>query len=194
MTTEVSEYPVKLEIDYPTELSRGLIFVKSWLLAIPHYFALVVLGIVALFVLIASWFAVLFTGVWPRGMFDYVVGVIRWSARVGAYIFLLTDAYPPFSLDDDPNYPVRVQIDYPEEIPRWAPVVNWLLIIPYAFLGVLILYAAGVAVLIAWFAILFTGKLPRGLFDFISVALRWNLRATGYRYWMTATYPPFVFE
>ncbi len=62
---------------------------------------------------IISWFAVIITGAYPEGMFNYMVGVLRWTARVQAYVFLMTDVYPPFSLEDDPNYPVRVEVDYP---------------------------------------------------------------------------------
>ena len=97
----VDEQSVHLEIDYPDverDLSRGLPLVK-WLLAIPHYIVLVVLGIIAVFAIVIAWFAILFTGRYPRALFDYVVGVGRWGLRVQAYAFLLvTDRYPPFSL------------------------------------------------------------------------------------------------
>ena len=91
---------VRLDVPYPdaTGLNRGLPLVK-WLLAIPHYIVLAVLWLVALFAVIAAWFAVLFTGRFPRGIFDYLVGVGRWTNRVIAYAFILvTDAYPPFQL------------------------------------------------------------------------------------------------
>jgi hypothetical protein len=97
----VDEQSVHLEFDYPDvpqDLNRGLPLVK-WLLAIPHYIVLVVLGIIAVFAIVIAWFAILFTGRYPRALFDYVVGVGRWGLRVQAYAFLLvTDRYPPFSL------------------------------------------------------------------------------------------------
>jgi hypothetical protein len=97
----VEEQAVHLEIDYPDaerELMRGMPLVK-WFLAIPHYFVLFFLGIGAFFAVIVAWFAIVFTGRYPRGLFDYVVGVGRWSLRVHAYAFLLvTDRYPPFQL------------------------------------------------------------------------------------------------
>lgn len=96
----VDEQAVHLEIDYPDarELNRWLPLVK-WLLAVPHYLALAILNTVALLAIIAAWFAILLIGRYPQGLFDYVVGVWRWSLRVGAYAFLLvTDRYPPFSL------------------------------------------------------------------------------------------------
>src|SRR5689334_6510287 len=90
-------YPVRLEISYPQELNRWLPLVK-WLLAIPHFVVLFFVGFGAFFVAIWAFFAVLFTGRYPRGAFDYLVGTYRWGSRVLAYVHLLTDAYPPFSL------------------------------------------------------------------------------------------------
>jgi hypothetical protein len=90
--------PARLSVESAAKLSRGLIFVK-WLLAIPHYIVLFVLYIAVYVVVIIAFFVVIFTGSWPAGMRDFVVGVMRWSARVNAYILLMTDQYPPFSLD-----------------------------------------------------------------------------------------------
>jgi hypothetical protein len=185
------DYPVRLEVDYPDSLSRLLIFVK-WLLAIPHFIALIFLAIGAYIVLLISWFAVLITGSYPEGMFNYMVGVIRWSTRVQAYVFLMTDVYPPFSLDDDPAYPVRVQIDYPPKVDRWRPLIAWLLAIPYLICASFLIFAAEIGVFIAWFAILITGRFPEGIFSFITVSFRWALRGYAYAYWMEEPYPPFV--
>ncbi len=184
-------YPARLEIDQPQRLSRLLIFVK-WLLAIPHFIALFFLGIGAYVVLILSAFAVLITGNYPEGMFNFMVGVLRWGLRVGAYLCYMTDAYPPFSLEDDPNYPVRVLVDFPTHVARWRPFVNWLLVIPIAIGAAIIGLGAYVCVFIAWFAILVTGGYPEGLFNFVTVALRWGLRTNVFHYFMTEDYPPFV--
>ncbi len=91
--------PARLSIARPERLSRGLIFVK-WLLIIPHFFALFFLGLGAFFVGIAGFFAVLFTGRWPEGMRSYLIGTMRWSLRASAYLYLMTDRYPPFSLQE----------------------------------------------------------------------------------------------
>lgn len=91
--------PARLSVAYPDRLSRGLIFVK-WLLVIPHFIALFFVGIGAFFVMIAGFFAVLFTGRWPEGMRTFVVGTMRWSMRATAYFYLMTDVYPPFSLHE----------------------------------------------------------------------------------------------
>jgi hypothetical protein len=185
------QYPVRFDVEYPDGLSRLLIFVK-WLLAIPHYIALIFLAIGAYVVLIISWFAVIITGQYPAGMFNYMAGVIRWNARVQAYVFLMTDKYPPFSLADDPSYPVHVEIDYPPKIARWRPLLAWLLAIPALIGAWLILIAAEVCVFIAWFAILITGRFPQGMFNVVLIGFRWALRSATYAYWMTEPYPPFV--
>jgi Domain of unknown function (DUF4389) len=191
MTTPNPAYPVRLDVDYPDRLSRLLIFVK-WLLAVPHYIALFFLAIGAYVVIVISWFAVIITGRYPQGMFDYIVGFLRWGVRVSAYVFLMTDKYPPFSLADDPSYPVRLEIDYPERIARWRPLIHWLLVIPAAIAASLILLLAYICVFIAWFAILITGRFPQGMFDVVEIAFRWLMRVDAFQYWMTEPYPPFV--
>ena len=113
----------------------------KWLLLIPHVIALFFVGIGAVLVAIFGFFAVLFTGRWPLGAFEYMVGTFRWGYRVSAYFHLMTDAYPPFSLDDDPSYPVRLTVPYPEHVDRWRPLVQWLLAIPYLWIAG-ILYCA----------------------------------------------------
>jgi hypothetical protein len=180
-----------VEIDYPPTLSRLLIFVK-WLLAIPHWIVLFVLGIGAYVVWIISFFAVLFTGRYPEGMFNFMVGVMRWGVRAGAYVLLLTDKYPPFSLADDPSYPVRLEVDYPPKIARWRPLVHWLLGYPVGIALYLFFLVGFIGVFIGWFAILITGRFPQTLFNWVVVMLRWTIRSSVYNYWMTERYPPFV--
>jgi hypothetical protein len=92
--------PAWLDIDYPQELNRWLVLVKWWLLAIPHYIVLTVLGIGAFVVAVVAFFAVLFTGKYPEGLRSFLIGVSRWSWRVSAYAGLLRDEYPPFSLEN----------------------------------------------------------------------------------------------
>jgi hypothetical protein len=184
-------YPAALEIGYPAELSRWLIFVK-WILSIPHWIVLSFLFLGAFFVGLYAFFAVLFTGRWPRGAFDYLVGTYRWLVRVMAYSQLMVDPYPPFSLADDPGYPVRVQIEYPERMDRWRPLVQWLLAFPYLLIAGALYWLLGILTIIAFFTILFTRQIPRGLFELMVPAMRWNLRGAAYAYFMTSRYPPFV--
>ena len=185
------DYPAGFEISYPAELNRWLPLVK-WLLVIPHFFALFFVGIGAFFVAVFGFFAVLFTGRWPRGAFDYLVGFFRWAYRVAAYFHLMTDAYPPFSLADDPDYPVRLNIDYPEHVDNWRPLVQWLLAIPYLLVASVLYWLTGILSFVAFFTILFTKKIPRELFELMVPGLRWNLRGNAYAYFMTTRYPPFV--
>lgn len=183
-----ADYPVRLDIEYPDRLSRLLIFVK-WILVIPHYIVLFVLAIAAWFATVISWFAVLVTGRYPQGLFDFIVGLHRWGLRVTAYLLLQTDRYPPFSLDDDPSYPVHLTVEYPQRIARWRPLVSWLLVIPVAIASVLMVYVAYVVVFLAWFAILITGRFPQGMFRLVLTALRWQTNVNLYGYWMTDRYP-----
>jgi hypothetical protein len=184
-------YPVAIEVSYTPELNRWLPLVK-WLLAIPHFIALFFVGIGAFFVLIYAFFAVLVTGRWPRGAFDYVVGTMRWSYRVMAYYHLMVDPYPPFSLADDPNYPVRLDVEYPEHIANWRPLVQWLLAIPYLIVGYVLYFLTGVLAFFAFFCILFTKSIPRGLFDLMVPGIRYYVRGGAYAYFMTERYPPFI--
>ncbi len=186
------DYPARLEIDRQERYSRLLPFVK-WLLAFPHYIVLFFLYIGAFFAGIGAFFAVLFTGKYPPGIFNLIEGTLRWSYRVNAYALLLTDAYPPFSLAEEPDYGVRMEIRRPERIANWRPLVQWLLVIPYYLLAqILATIWIYLIVVISFFAILFTGKYPQALFEFALVAQRWNLRAGAYAFFMTDRYPPFA--
>jgi hypothetical protein len=183
------DHPARLEIGYPAELNRWLPLVK-WLLAFPHYVALCFVAFGAFFVAVFGFFAVLFTGRWPRGAFDYLVGTARWAYRVAAYVHLMTDAYPPFSLADDPAYPVRLNVDYPEHVANWRPLVQWLLAIPYLIVASALYWLTGILTIIAFFTVLFTKQIPRGLFELMMPGLRWNLRGNAYAYFLSDRYPP----
>jgi hypothetical protein len=186
-------FPVQLDVGYQEEYSRWMPLVK-WLLAIPHWFALVFLAIGAFLAVIGAFFAVLFTGRYPEGIFKFVVGVVRWTMRVMAYTLLLVDPYPPFSLDDDPNYPVRFNVDYPPDgkIARWRVFFAWVPVIPQLFIGALAVWASYVLEIVVFFSILFTKQVPRGIFDFMVNAQRYYMRANAYAYWLTERYPGFA--
>jgi hypothetical protein len=185
------DYEARMEFDYPEELNRWLPLVK-WLLVIPHFFVLFFVGIAAFFVAIFGFFAVLITGRWPRGAFDFIVGTFRWAYRVVAYFHLMTDRYPPFSLADDPDYPIRLTVEYPEQMARWRPLVQWILSIPYLIVAGVFYWLTGVLTFIAFFTILFTKQIPRGLYELMIPGFRWNVRGSAYGYFLTDRYPPWV--
>lgn len=193
-------YPVRVRGDLDPALSRWMWLVK-WILAIPHYIVLILLYIAYLVVTIVAFFAILFTGGYPRALFDFNVGVMRWSWRVRFYALsvLGTDRYPPFSLAPDPNYPADLEVDYPEQLNRWLVLIKWwLLAIPHYL--ILMAFLGGgryqwsllpILVIVAAVGLLFTGQYPRGLFDFIMGVNRWSWRVRAYASLMTDAYPPF---
>jgi len=210
MTTRTKSYPASFEIDYPKKLDRFTTFVRSiW--AIPALIVLSLLtatggetitseagkymaenggGIVGgLFA--ATALMIVFRQRYPRWWFDFALELNRFSARVGAYLFLLTDQYP--STVDKQS--VHLEIAYPDvkqDLNRWLPLVKWLLAIPHYFILVALMLAAVVASIIAWFAVLFTGRYPKSLFDFVVGVGRWNLRVYAYAFLLiTDEYPPF---
>ena len=189
-------YPIDLQVDYPEEGIARWRPLIHWLLVIPHYIALLFVGIAAYVVIAISWFAVLITGKYPEGMFNFVSGVFKWSNRVLAYQYWMTEDYPPFTLDDSPEYPARTRYDYPPDgkIARWRPLVHWLLALPHIFVIYFLFIAESIVLFIAFFAILFTRKWPRSMFDFTVGIVRWRTRAVGYYLWMTEEYPPFSLD
>ena len=211
---EHSAYPVRIEGELEPDLSRWLWVVK-WLLAIPHYIVLAFLWLTLLVLSVVAFFAILVTGRYPRGIFDFNVGVLRWTWRVAFYSYgaLGTDRYPPFTLDDVADYPARLDVAYPESLSRGIVLVKWwLLAIPhYIVVGIFLgggSYAAarvddwfwsvgfqtgliGILVLFAGFALVFMGSYPRGIFDLVLGLDRWVARVAAYVLLMRDEYPPF---
>ena len=133
MGEPIKTYPINIRGELTIPPERGWWLIK-WLLAIPHWFLLIFLGIAFIVVAIIAFFAILFTGKYPKGLFDFNVGVLRWGWRVAFYSYgaLATDKYPPFSLEPDPNYPADLEIAYPEKLSRGLVLVKWwLLAIPH---------------------------------------------------------------
>jgi Domain of unknown function (DUF4389) len=204
---ERAPYPARLEGQLDPEVSRWLWLVK-WLLIIPHVIVLVFLWIAFIVLTIVAGFAILFTERYPRGIFDFNLGVLRWAWRVSFYSYaaLGTDRYPPFTLGEVPDYPATLDVPYPERLNRWLVLVKWwLLVFPhYLLVGVFVgadppgapeyYYwpgLIGLLVIFAGVALLFTTRYPRGIFDFVLGLDRWVLRVGAYAALMRDEYPPF---
>ncbi|MET9059411.1 DUF4389 domain-containing protein [Streptomyces antibioticus] len=195
--------PVRVTARLDAPLSRWLWLVK-WILVVPHVVVLFFLWIAFSLVGLIAFFAILLTARYPRPLFDFNLGVLRWSWRVSFYSYgaLATDRYPPFSLREEPDYPARLDVAYPERLSRGLVLVKWwLLAIPhYIVVGFFVggwhtgWWGGGlVAVLtvIAAVILLFTERYPRDLFDLIVGLNRWVLRLAAYTSLMTDVYPPF---
>ena len=192
-------YPVSVTGALEQPLSRWLFLVK-WLLLIPHFIVLAFLLVAAVVAVLIALFAITFTGRYPRGLFDFNLGVLRWGWRVGFYGYsaLASDRYPPFTLQDV-DYPARITVEYPERLHRGLVWVKWILAIPHIiivsiFQGHGNRYAGGlvgILALIAAIVNLFRGKYPTDLYNVILGLNRWTLRVYAYMALMTDDYPPF---
>jgi hypothetical protein len=203
-------YPVDVRAELDEPLSRWLWIVK-WFLAIPHAIILAFLWIGFWIATVVAFFAILFTGRYPRSLFDFNVGVLRWTWRVGFYGWaaLGTDRYPPFTLKPDTEYPADLEIPYPERLSRVKVLFKWwLLVLPHVAVlaafygwwnaawtwGSTTVQAPGLAailVLIAGVVLLFTGRYPRDVFDLVVGIARWSVRVAAYACLMRDEYPPF---
>jgi hypothetical protein len=150
------------------------------------------MGAVAGIMALISWFAIVFTGKQPKGLWDFTAMYLRWRAKASAYMALLRDEYPPFG---DGDYPVSFDAgQMPETRNRWSVGLRIFYIIPHVIVLFLVSVAWLVTVLIAWVAILFTGSYPEGLYKFGVGYLRWSLRVEGYALLMHDEYPPFSLD
>jgi len=217
VTENRKAYPVRVNASEDVSVSRWLWLVK-WLLLIPHFFVLFFLWVAFCVVTVIAFFAILITARYPRGLFDFNVGVLRWTWRVHYYGYwaLGTDRYPPFTLADVPDYPAHLDVDYPERLSRGLVLVKWwLLAIPHLLIVSLFVggglwagdqatsgngwhgaWGAGITLVslllcISAIALLFTGRYPRQLYDFIIGMDRWAIRVAAYTSLMTDRYPPF---
>lgn len=190
MSEQADFVRVRGEVDAP---SRWLWLVKWCLLAVPHYPILILLYLAYPFSTVAAGVAILCTGRYPRPLFEFNVGVLRWSWRVMNYRFPMnsTDKYPPFTLASTPGYPGDLVVDYPERLKNWAVLVKWLLAIPQVLLCWSMEAPLQVLCVIAALTLLFTGSVPQGAFDLLMGMVRWRYRVAVYVSLMRDEYPPF---
>ena len=210
IATQSESYAARLDIDYPEKLDRvttffrliwaiPIIFIASLLSAVASWSVITETGKtitrssggIAAGLFFATLLMILFRQRYPRWWFDFAREFTRFETRIGAYLGLLTDQYP--STVDEQS--VHLDIDYPDveaDLNRWLPLVKWFLAIPHVIVLIVLAVGAFFAVVIAWFAILFTGRYPRGLFDYVVGVTRWGLRVQAYAALLvTDRYPPF---
>jgi uncharacterized protein DUF4389 len=211
MAGETAIYPARLEVDYPDQLDRVTTFFRLiWIIPIAIILSLLTAsggtrvvtetgetirntgGGIEGGLALATALMIAFRQRYPRWWFDFARELTRFAARVSAYAALLTDRYPS-TVEEQA---VHLEIEYPDaerDLNRWLPFVKWLLAIPHYIALVVLAIAAVFAVIVAWFAILFTGRYPRGLFDFVVGVGRWGLRVQAYAFLLvTDRYPPFT--
>ena len=185
------EYPVQFEVDYPEDGRNRLTVAFRVILAIPAMVVLWALNAAAALLFLPPLLLILFRNKYPRWWFDWNLELLRLENRVAAYLLLLRDEYPSTDLEQA----IHLDIRYPDvaaELNRGLPLVKWLLAIPHYIVLAVLGIAVTVTVVVGWFIVLFTGQLPRWLFDFIVGVLRWSNRVTGYAYILvTDVYPPF---
>jgi hypothetical protein len=187
-------YPVVFEADYVHRRSRLSTFFRG-ILVIPQVLWAYLYGIVAYLAIICAWFAIVITGHYPAGLYRFVSHFVRWATRFTAYYFLLTDHYPSFGGEEDETYPIRVHFDGP--LPRYSRLKTFfrgLLQIPIAVVRYVLGLLISVGALAAWFVIVITGRLPRGLFDMMVLGQSYTARSDAYLTLLTETYPPFQDE
>jgi hypothetical protein len=190
---QAQPYPLSLEGALDAELSRWRWLVK-WLLAIPHFVVLASLWVAFVLLTPVAFVAILATGRYPRPLFDFNVGVLRWSWRVSYYAtnVLGTDRYPPFTLADDAGYPARLDVARPASLSgRLVLVKWWLLALPHYLIVAALSALVSVSALVAGVALLFTGRYPADLHALNMGMNRWTYRVTAYAALMTDVYPPF---
>ena len=184
------QYPVNLKIDYSETSNKSTAFIRV-VLIIPVVTILVLISSYAEALSLAVALMILFREKYPKWWFDWNLAISKFWLRIVAYGLLMRDEYP--STDEDQA--IQVDIPYPDvkkDLNRWMPIVKWILVIPHIIVLLFIFIAVVFCSVFAWFAVLLTGRYPKGVFDFVEGFLRWSLRVNAYVFLLTTDeYPPF---
>jgi Domain of unknown function (DUF4389) len=188
-------YPISFDADSALEGRNRLTTFFRYIVAIPWLIVATIYGFVAEIAAVIAWFAIVFTGRYPEGLYNFNAGFLRMWGRVNGFQYLVTDAWPPFGGDEAPDYPIRVGVAPPlDRYNRLKTGFRLIVGIPVYLLAIVQSIIVSVCSLIGWFAILFTGKLPEGLFNPIRGGTAYLTRAAGYFLLLTEDYPPFSYE
>lgn len=183
-------YPVTYEADYLRERNRLTTFFRL-IVAIPWLIVAYVYVIAQMVVVFIAWFAILFVGRFPQGMYNFVGGILRFTQRVNGFMYLQTDEWPPFGIGEDDTYPIRVHFHPPAaRQSRMKDLFRLILAIPLLFLSYAMSYALMAVAMISWLTIVFRGYQPAAIHNAIAYLMGWNTRATSYIYLMRDEYPP----
>jgi Domain of unknown function (DUF4389) len=188
-------YPISYEADFNPTPNRWTTFFRL-ILAIPWFIVAAFWGLLFLFTHLFAWVAIIVLGRYPQWLYDFNAGVVRFSVRVSAWIYLQTDVWPPFSLNDDPSYPIRVDIaPRAERQSRLKALFRWILVLPVLLvLSYGTSYIQMLAGVVAWLTIVFRGYLPEGINDMMTFINGFHARVLGYLALLTDDYPPVGLE
>jgi Domain of unknown function (DUF4389) len=183
-------YPIRYEADYIEPQNRAKAFFR-WILIVPWYLLGSIYSIAASVVALLAWFALLFTGRYPQGLYNFNAGFLRFTGRAYAFALLQTEQWPPFGFDDDPKYQIRVRVDPPlQHYNRWKTGFRLILGIPVMIMVSIFQYLYAIAAGIAWLHIVFMGRTSGGIHNALTVGLSYQLRTLGYFLLVTETLPP----
>jgi len=191
VTTAAPAYPFGVDVDGPAAQNRLSVLLRI-LYVIPHIIVLYFIGLAVAVVTVIAWFSILFTGKYPQGLLQFSVNATHWQTRANAYMYLLTDKYPPFAMGADDTYPVRFWGEGEiEGRNRVTTFFRYFMLIPQAIVLYLVSIAAVIVLFIAWIVALFAGSVPAGMHNFLAGTLRWTTRVGAYGSLLTDKYPPF---
>lgn len=184
-----SDYPVQYRADHEEKRSRLTTFFRGVML-IPLYFTMMLWGFLGLCSLMASWFALMFTGRYPQSLYEFNAGVLRHITRVNAYASLATDQYPPFDTSEAPTYPVRVAIAAPQrKYSRVKVFFRGMLVFPFAIVSYALMIVSALATFAAWFVIVVTGRQPAVVQEGINLGLSYQTKVNGFYWMLTDAWP-----